>query len=65
VNPTHDLKIVGSNPVVSKMMEVVNVKAMPGSIPAPNSGTIMEKNKKIYVAKWGKPTKNIKKKNFG
>jgi hypothetical protein len=24
-------------------MEMVNVKAMPGSIPAPNSGLIMEK----------------------
>jgi hypothetical protein len=33
-------------------MEMVNVKAMPGSIPAPNSGSIMEKNKKkILVAK--------------
>jgi hypothetical protein len=36
-------------------MERVNVKAKPGSIPAPNSGSIM---KKIKVAKWGKPTKN-------
>ncbi len=25
---------------------MVNVKAMPGSIPAPNSGSIVEKNKK-------------------
>ncbi len=41
-------------------MEMVNVKAMPGSILAPNSGSIMEK-RKIKVAKWGKPTKNIKK----
>jgi hypothetical protein len=26
-------------------MEMVNVKAMPGSIPAPNSNSIMEKKK--------------------
>jgi hypothetical protein len=38
-------------------MEMVNVKAMPGSIPAPNSGSFMEKIKNIYVARWGKPTK--------
>ncbi len=48
-------------------MEMVNLKAMPESIPAPNSGSIMEKIRKIQVAKWGKPTekktfKNIKKK---
>jgi hypothetical protein len=27
-------------------MEMVNVKAMPGSIPAPNSGSFVEKNRK-------------------
>jgi hypothetical protein len=27
-------------------MEMVNVKAMPGSIPAPNSGSFIEKLKK-------------------
>jgi hypothetical protein len=27
-------------------MEMVNVKAMPGLIPAPNSGSIMEKKNK-------------------
>jgi hypothetical protein len=32
-------------------------KVMPGSIPAPNSGSIMEKIRKMLVAKWGKPTK--------
>jgi hypothetical protein len=42
-------------------MEMVNLKAMTGSIPAPNSGSIMEKIRKILVTKWGKPTKkNIK-----
>jgi hypothetical protein len=30
-------------------------KAMPGSIPAPNSGSFVEKN---IGSKWGKPTKN-------
>jgi hypothetical protein len=29
-------------------MEMVNVKAMPGMIPAPNSGSIVEKSKKKY-----------------
>jgi hypothetical protein len=38
---------------------------MPGSIPAPNSGSFVEKQKrKIYVAKWGKPTKKLKEKTF-
>ncbi len=37
-------------------MEMVNVKAMPGSISAPNSGSIMEKTRKM-VAKWAKPIK--------
>ncbi len=46
-------------------MEMVNVKAMPGSIPAPNSGSIVEKKiRKIQVAKWGKLTKNHLKKNY-
>jgi len=35
------------------------VKAMPGSIPTPNSGS--RKIRKIQVAKWGTPKKNIKK----
>ncbi len=30
---------------------------MPGSIPAHNSGSFMEKIRKIQVAKWGKQTK--------
>jgi hypothetical protein len=32
-------------------MEMVNVKAMPGSIPAPNSGSL--KNKKIIGSQMG------------
>jgi hypothetical protein len=40
-------------------MEMVNVKAMPGSIPALNSGSIVEKNKKNIGSQWGKPTINI------
>jgi len=32
------------------------VKAMPGSIPTPSSGSL-KKNKKIQVAKWGTPKK--------
>ncbi len=44
-------------------MEMAHVKAMTAFIPAPNSGSIMEKKnkKKIQVAKWSKSTKNIKK----
>jgi len=41
---------VGSNLVSSKILE-----AMPGSIPAPNSGSF--ENKKNQVAKWGTPTR--------
>ncbi len=36
---------------------MINVKAMPELIPAPNSGSIMEKIRKIQVAKWGKLAK--------
>jgi hypothetical protein len=45
-------------------MEMFNVKAMPGSISAPNSGSIMETIRKIQLAKWGKPTKKHLKKNI-
>jgi len=38
------------------MVDGSGVKAMPGSIPTPNSGSLL-KNKKIQVAKWGKPKK--------
>jgi hypothetical protein len=49
--------------VLSKILDGNGLcqKAMPGSIPAPNSGSILEKIRKIKVAKWSKPTKNIKK----
>ncbi len=40
------------------MVDGSGVKAMPGLIPTPNSGSLL-KNKKIQVAKWGKPKKNI------
>jgi hypothetical protein len=43
-------------------MEMVNVKAMPGSIPGTNSGSFVDKIRKIYVAKWGKPTRKTLKK---
>jgi hypothetical protein len=39
-------------------MEMVNVKAMPRSIPAPNSGSIMEKKiRKNIGSQMGKTTK--------
>ncbi len=41
---------------------MVNVKAMPGLIPACNSGSFMEKIRKIEVGKWGKPRKKTFKK---
>ncbi len=43
------------------MLDGSGVKAMPGSIPTPNSGPL-QKNKKIQVAKWGTPKKIFKKK---
>jgi len=50
---------VGSKLVSSKILDGNGVKAMPGSIPAPNSGSFQ--NKKIEVAKWGTPKKYLKK----
>ncbi len=44
------------------MLDGSGVKAMPGSIPTPNSGSLL-KNKKIQVAKWGTPKKVLKKNN--
>jgi len=38
------------------MLDGSGVKAMPGSIPTPNSGSLL-KNKKIQVAKWDTPKK--------
>jgi hypothetical protein len=40
------------------MLDGSGVKAMPGLIPTPNSGSL-QKNEKIQVAKWGKPKKYI------
>jgi len=45
------------------MLDGSGVKAMPGSVPTPNSGSLY-KNKKIQVAKWGSPKKYFDKKNF-
>jgi hypothetical protein len=47
-------------------MEMINVKAMPGSIPAPNSGLIMEKKKNIgsQMGQNNKKTLKIIKKNY-
>ena len=39
-----------------QMLDESGVKAMPGYIPTPNSGSL-EKTKKIQVAKWGRPKK--------
>jgi hypothetical protein len=40
---THDQKIVASNLVSSKQLDGNGFKAMPGSIPAPNSGSFENK----------------------
>jgi len=48
---------VGSKLVSSKILDGNGVKAMPGSIPAPNTGSF--ENKKIQVAKWGTPKKKL------
>jgi len=56
---THDHKVVGSNLVSSNILDGNGVKARPGSIPAPNSGSWhCRKIRKIQVAKCGTP-KNI------
>ncbi len=41
------------------MLDGNGVKAMPGSIPTPSSGSL-QKTKKIQVAKWGTPKKTKK-----
>jgi hypothetical protein len=38
-------------------MEMVNVKAMPGSIPVPNSGSLIQKNKKNTGSQIGQTDK--------
>jgi len=48
---------VGTNFVSSKILDGNVVKAITGSIPAPNSG---RKMRKIQVAKWGTPKNKIK-----
>jgi len=40
------------------MLDGSGVKAMPGSISAPNSGSL-QKIRKIQVAKWDTPKKNF------
>jgi hypothetical protein len=40
------------------MLDGSGVKAMPGSISAPNSSSL-QKTKKIQVAKWGTPKKYL------
>ncbi len=54
-NQTHDLKAVGfkSCLIHNTRWKWSTFKAMPESIPAPNSGSFVEM--KIQVAKWGKP----------
>jgi len=42
------------------MLDGSGVKAMPGSIPAPNSGSLY-KIRNILVAKWGTPKNYLKK----
>ncbi len=39
------------------MLDGTGVKAMPGSISAPNSGSL-QKTRKMQVAKWGTPKKS-------
>jgi hypothetical protein len=39
--------------VLSKILDGNGLKAMPGSIPAPNSGLFMQKNKKNIVSQMG------------
>jgi len=50
---------VGSNLVSSKILDGNGVKAMPGLVPSPNSGSF--KSKKIQVSKRGTPKTNLKK----
>jgi len=57
-NSTHDQKVVGSNLESSEMLDGNGVKAMPGSILAPNSGWL-EKIRKIQVAKSVTPKSTV------
>jgi hypothetical protein len=60
VNSTHDLKVAGSILVQNTRWKWSTFKAMPGSIPAPNSGSFVEKNKKNIGSQMGQTdNKNI------
>jgi len=50
---------VGSNLVSSNTLDGNGVKTMPGSIPAPKSGSLQ---KKIHVTKWAHQKNILKKK---
>jgi hypothetical protein len=50
---------VGLNLISSNLLDGNGVKAMPGSIPAPNRG-YLKKFEKIMLAKLSTTTKNIK-----
>ncbi len=50
-------QLEGCGFVPRPMLDGSGVKAMPGLIPTPNSGSL-QKKKRIQVAKWG-PPKNI------
>ncbi len=45
------LKVVGSNLVLSRILDGNGLKAMSELIPAPNFGSFVEKIRKIQVAK--------------
>ncbi len=55
-NLSYDRKVVGSNLTSSKILDGNGVKAMPGSIPAPNSGAL-QKNKNYTVNPMGQTQK--------
>jgi len=50
---------VALNLVSSNILDGNGVKAMPGLISAPNSGRYRKIRRKVQVAKWGTPKKNI------
>jgi hypothetical protein len=50
---THNPKVVGLNLVSSKMLVGTGVKAMPGLIPAPNSGSVWKFRKKCIGSQMG------------
>ena len=45
-NTTHNQKVVGSNLVSSKILDINGAKAMPGSIPTTNFGSVKKNRKK-------------------